>query len=369
MLCGGSRISHHIRECNHHHHHQNLGSGLGFCSSRIVQLSSFMLRPVSVHLNQPLQQRLISFSRLHSKSPIPSDCFSQREDDRELPAEGLSSVAGGIVALGKFDALHIGHRELASQASKVGAPYLLSFVGMAEVFGWEHRAPIVAKCDRKRVLSSWAPYCGNMTPAEFQIEFSSVRHLTPRQFVEKLSKELRVCGVVAGKNYRFGYKAAGDASELVRLCEEYGMHAYIIKSVMDKNQDSSNIGANDYKERGQVSSTRVRHALAIGDMKYVSELLGRRHRLVLMVNDLEELISTSNKCRVSAPKSCLLNLPPKEGFYENCILLFGDERPVSCRVFIDRMHIHLEMDEVGIRNFDNSQDFQFLGIEFGELES
>lgn len=46
---------------------------------------------------------------------------------------------GGIVALGKFDALHIGHRELAIQASKVGTPYLLSFVGMAEVLGWEPR--------------------------------------------------------------------------------------------------------------------------------------------------------------------------------------------------------------------------------------
>lgn len=43
------------------------------------------------------------------------------------------------MALGKFDALHIGHRELAIQASRVGAPFLLSFVGMAEVLGWEPR--------------------------------------------------------------------------------------------------------------------------------------------------------------------------------------------------------------------------------------
>lgn len=60
------------------------------------------------------------------------------------------------------------------------------------------RPPVVAKCDRKRVLKSWAPYCDDVAPAEFHIEFSSVRHLTPRQFVEKLSKELGVCGVVAG---------------------------------------------------------------------------------------------------------------------------------------------------------------------------
>lgn len=46
---------------------------------------------------------------------------------------------GGIVALGKFDALHIGHRQLAIHASKSGAPFLLSFVGIAEVLGWEPR--------------------------------------------------------------------------------------------------------------------------------------------------------------------------------------------------------------------------------------
>ncbi|XP_031274901.1 FAD synthetase 2, chloroplastic-like isoform X2 [Pistacia vera] len=373
MLSNGSRISLHIRESRYH---QNLG--LGFCTSKFFQLSSFMVRPLSVAIigenyNQRLQRRSVSSSSLQSKSPgelpLLSECFSQREDERELPPEGLYPVAGGIVALGKFDALHVGHRELAIQASKVGAPYLLSFVGMAEVFGWEPRAPIVAKCDRKRVLSSWAPHCGGVAPVEFQIEFSSVRHLTPQQFVEKLSKDFGVNGVVAGENYRFGYKAAGDASELVRLCGEYGMDAYIINSVMDKNQDSRDIDSKDFKERGQVSSTRVRHALAIGDMKYVSELLGRPHRLILMVNDQEELTSSRNKHMLSVSKSCLLNLPPKEGFYENCTVLFGDENPVRCRIFIDSTRIHLEMDEVGLSSFDNSQDLRLLGIEFGVLES
>lgn len=60
------------------------------------------------------------------------------------------------------------------------------------------RPPIVAQCDRERVLSSWAQYCGNVAPKEFQVQFMSVRHLSPRQFVEKLAKELGVYGVVAG---------------------------------------------------------------------------------------------------------------------------------------------------------------------------
>ena len=43
------------------------------------------------------------------------------------------------MALGKFDALHIGHWELAIQAAKFGPPFLFSVVGMAELLGWEPR--------------------------------------------------------------------------------------------------------------------------------------------------------------------------------------------------------------------------------------
>nr|GMD88060.1 FAD synthetase 2, chloroplastic-like [Ipomoea batatas] len=181
-----------------------------------------------------------------------------------------------------------------------------------------------------------------MIPREFQIEFSKVRYLTPRDFVEKLSKDLGVLGVVAGENYRFGYKASGDASDLLRLCNEYGIQAYIINSVMDKNQDPSSLYSYDAKERGQVSSTRVRYALAKGDMKYVSELLGRHHRLFLMAGDQEKF--TSDRCRVSAPKSCLLNLAPREGVYENCSIMI-DEKVIACRVVIDNTHIHLDWDK------------------------
>lgn len=56
----------------------------------------------------------------------------------------------------------------------------------------------MARCDRKRVLSSWAPFCGNVTPKEIEVEFSQVRYLTPQQFVDRLAVDLGVQGVVAG---------------------------------------------------------------------------------------------------------------------------------------------------------------------------
>uniref|UniRef100_A0A0D9W092 FAD synthase n=1 Tax=Leersia perrieri TaxID=77586 RepID=A0A0D9W092_9ORYZ len=255
--------------------------------------------------------------------------------------EDQNCVIDGIVALGKFDALHIGHRELAMYASRAGTPFLLSFVRIAEVLGWEYRPPIVAQCDRKRVLSSWAPHCRNVVPIEYQVEFSKVRHLTPRQFVERLSRDLKIQGVVAGENYRFGYKASGDAAELVKLCEEFGLSAFIVRSVMDTARSHNGVTTSvNSSDKGQVSSSRVRHALAMGDMEYVSELLGRKHRLVLTVkgNHLQE------RKRVVLPKSCMLNMPPVDGLYENCDLVNGGHLGL-CRVVITSETIDIEMKD------------------------
>lgn len=123
-----------------------------------------------------------------------------------------NTAAGSVVALGKFDALHRGHRALALAAASLaaagplpspsqghtqdgivqprgeascsgqlqappysvgssgsgggtagsgtaGGPVLLSFSGMAEVLGWPVRLPLVAPEDRTRVLASWEELC------------------------------------------------------------------------------------------------------------------------------------------------------------------------------------------------------------------
>ncbi|CAA2975680.1 Hypothetical predicted protein [Olea europaea subsp. europaea] len=110
---------------------------------------------------------------------------------------------------------------LQSKQQKLEFYFFLAFVGMTEIRGWESRGPIVAKCDRKRVLSSWGPHC-----------------------VSEGAQSRRCCG-----------RAAGDASDLVQLCKEYGIEAYIINPVMDKNQDSADINYSNSKEQGQVSCT------------------------------------------------------------------------------------------------------------------
>lgn len=91
---------------------------------------------------------------------------------------------------------------------------LLSFTGMAEVLDWPQRAPLVAPCDRERVLATWTAACAGRRPRLLLVPFADIRHLQPAEFVALLAVDLKAGGVVAGRNYRFGYRAAGDAAAL-----------------------------------------------------------------------------------------------------------------------------------------------------------
>ena len=83
-------------------------------------------------------------------------------------------------------------RSLAVRAAALGAPWLLSFSGMAAVLGWPPRAPLVAECDRGRVLRSWAPACGRREPRLRMVPFAAVRGLPPAEFVRVLAEDLQV---------------------------------------------------------------------------------------------------------------------------------------------------------------------------------
>eukprot|EP00898_Chlorokybus_atmophyticus_P005585 jgi/Chlat1/6027/Chrsp4S06207 len=191
---------------------------------------------------------------------------------------------GAVVALGKFDALHTGHRALAAAAASLGegTPCMLSFSG--------------------------AYY---------------IRRQSPEDFVSMLVRDLGVRGVVAGSNYRFGFRAAGDAGLLCELAKECGIACSIVELVED---NSSNNGSGE-----QVSSTRVRGALAKGDMSQVASLLARPYRLIGVL-DQDSL----------SPSTCvtkLLNQPPGDGEYEAAVVCLW-----TCRVGVTELGRDIEDD-------------------------
>lgn len=102
------------------------------------------------------------------------------------------------------------------------------------------------------------------------------------------------------------------------------------------------------REKGQVSTTRVRKALASGDMKRVAELLGRSHRLVIRPDNHE---LHGNLLTIPIPNA--LNQPPRIGSYECRFILESagallDSRSLIGHARIEENYITLVSQEPNI---------------------
>ena len=180
-------------------------------------------------------------------------------------ARAPMSAAGPALAIGKFDALHLGHRALARRAAELGAPALLQFSGMAAVLGWPPRLPLVAMSDRARVLSSWEAGLGQPLRT-IEVPFAEVRAMAPGQFVDFLVERQGARAVVVGENFRFGHERSGDLIQLAELAGARALAVAVVRVVSAGGQ--------------AISSSRIRAELASGDLNASAACLGRAYRLV-----------------------------------------------------------------------------------------
>ncbi len=173
------------------------------------------------------------------------------------------------VALGVFDGLHIGHRAVLS-----------AVCGIVQENGEFLTATVlsmtgVPKSDAKRLLTERreTQLLETLGADEWvELPFSAVCDLSPEQFVQEvLCERLDARLVCCGYNYRFGKGGIGTVDTLRALCEPRGIRVTVIDAVE--------------RDGEAISSTRVRQAVANGEMEAAMRLLGRPFTVELPVTN------------------------------------------------------------------------------------
>lgn len=178
------------------------------------------------------------------------------------------AARGAAVAIGNFDGVHLGHREVIGRARALaassGAPLgVVTFEPhpreLLDPEGAPARlTPFARKAELLRALGVEHLFVLRFGPA--------LMRLAPEAFVaDILVDRLRVSAVTTGEDFRFGHRRSGDAGTLAELARRSGFAFAAVPKLM--------------VDGAVCSSTRIRAALAAGEVAVAARLLGYAYEL------------------------------------------------------------------------------------------
>ena len=177
------------------------------------------------------------------------------------------SGKGASVALGLFDGLHIGHRQVLEAALHSGelAPCVFTYTISSQIPQNKKNYSTLMPDEQKCALLEQMGFEMVVMP-----EFDSFKDVEPREFVERMLIEgMGARELSCGYDFTFGKKGAGDTRLLSQVAAEHGVGLNIIQPVLLDGKP--------------VSSTRIRQAILDGRMDDASRMLGRRFCIRLKV--------------------------------------------------------------------------------------
>lgn len=181
---------------------------------------------------------------------------------------------GAVVAVGNFDGVHSGHRVVIGEAGKIASAARLKW----GVLTFEPHPRNVFQPDippfRITPFADKARHIRDlgvdfMIAQKFDMEYSGQSAAT---FVEQsLVQALGVRHLVAGYDFKFGHKRQGSCETLLAMGNQHGFDFTVVSAASDDGG-------------GLYSSTRVRELLGSGDVRAVTEILGRPFAIMGAVN-------------------------------------------------------------------------------------
>lgn len=170
----------------------------------------------------------------------------------EVPADFGPSV----LAIGNFDGVHAGHREILRRVAAIArernlVPAVLTFD--------PHPARVLAPDRAPKLISTIGQRLRQMesegVEAAMLLPFSlDLARLSPEQFARTvLSDTLRARVVIVGDDFRFGHKQAGDLATLRGLGERFGFEVESAGAILQRGERISSSAIRTLVEASRVS--------------------------------------------------------------------------------------------------------------------
>lgn len=215
-----------------------------------------------------------------------------------------------VIALGVFDGVHIGHRAVLTGALLQPnlTPAVFTFQGIDKV---KSGGTLQTSDEQRRIFNTLG------FADVFETDFDAIRDLSPAAFVEYLRCNLFAKAVVCGYNFHFGKNGAGDTALLAELCEKAGIALQVIPAVTADGE--------------AVSSTRIRRALANGDVRTVTRLLGTPYTIHTTVKSGQHLGRQLGTPTINQPLTKDMAMP-RYGVYASVAIVNNKALPAVTNI-------------------------------------
>jgi riboflavin kinase/FMN adenylyltransferase len=185
----------------------------------------------------------------------------------EIVRHPRSGAPGCALAIGSFDGVHRGHAALFARvkgeaATRALASAALTFEPLPREFFAPASAPARLTSLRERLCALAALELERVIVRRFDERFAA---LAPDTFARWLASECGARWIVVGEDFRYGAGRAGDAASLASAGRRLGFEVEVLPAIT--------------ADGARISSTRVRTALAAGELDLAADLLGRRYAI------------------------------------------------------------------------------------------
>ena len=172
-----------------------------------------------------------------------------------------------VIALGFFDGLHLGHQRLLDITLEMARsngwiPAVLSFDTHPDKMVSGSAAGLITSVMDRRELLQRLFGIDEMILLHFD---NALMHMDWADFVQWLCRTYHVACLVAGYDFRFGYRGLGDAEKLQEKCRQMGVQCQVAEKVT--------------LDGITVSSTHIRALLEAGKLTEVNRFLGHPYSL------------------------------------------------------------------------------------------